>query len=473
MGKISEGGLTWPSTFKMNVNEPLDDRVRVSTLTDLTTASVWTVGSSDTRYLGMIVFVQGTGKLYCLIDAASPNSTSSWMEVGSGGGTGTVTSVGVSVPTGFSVSSSPITTSGTIAISFASGYSLPTTAKQNNWDTAFGWGNHAEAGYVTTDTHVQVAAESTNADRFVTFSSTGSSSGITLNTNTNFKFNPSTGNLSVTKLNGVAVGSTPKFSDTTYGLSISGSTLSLVSGGTTASVTLPTGSTSDTQVTQTGITTSAGFHILLKNSNDNDTETAGVNFGNNGTNHLMTGNPHNGVITAGGFAHRSANNAYSVLLGNGGYSTSPGSATDNVTYYLSCTNRNMSWRTVSSGGSMTMAVPEYNQAAANEAIGGVIPILEDASGDYKFEDKTLEITDIISREGLKLYDDRDILYTACDVAYPTVMDQAGRIAIPVSSTAAAFLATGSGGGGSISGNTQTLVFYGVNGTQVSKTFYVQ
>lgn len=54
-----------------------------------------------------------------------------------------VTSVGISMPTGFSVGSSPITSTGTIAISFASGYSLPTTAKQGNWDTAYGWGNHS------------------------------------------------------------------------------------------------------------------------------------------------------------------------------------------------------------------------------------------------------------------------------------------------------------------------------------------
>ena len=54
-----------------------------------------------------------------------------------GGGTGTVTSVGMSVPTGFAISGSPITAAGTLALSFASGYSLPTTAKQSDWDTAF------------------------------------------------------------------------------------------------------------------------------------------------------------------------------------------------------------------------------------------------------------------------------------------------------------------------------------------------
>ena len=50
---------------------------------------------------------------------------------------GTVTSVGLSAPTGFAVANSPVTTSGTIALSFAAGYSLPTNASQTNWDTAF------------------------------------------------------------------------------------------------------------------------------------------------------------------------------------------------------------------------------------------------------------------------------------------------------------------------------------------------
>lgn len=71
----------------------------------------------------------------------------SWTTV-SGGGGGTVTSVGVSVPSGLTVSGSPVTTSGTIAINYDTGYAIPTTAKQSNWDTAYGWGNHASAGYV-------------------------------------------------------------------------------------------------------------------------------------------------------------------------------------------------------------------------------------------------------------------------------------------------------------------------------------
>jgi hypothetical protein len=52
---------------------------------------------------------------------------------------GTVTSVGLSAPTGFSVSGSPVTSSGTLALAFASGYSLPTNVKQSNWDDAYTW----------------------------------------------------------------------------------------------------------------------------------------------------------------------------------------------------------------------------------------------------------------------------------------------------------------------------------------------
>ena len=86
-----------------------------------------------------------------------------------------VTQVAMTVPTGFTISGSPVTKSGTLAIGFTSGYSLPTTAKQSqwdtayserhthsnksvldgitstkvsNWDTAYGWGNHANAGYM-------------------------------------------------------------------------------------------------------------------------------------------------------------------------------------------------------------------------------------------------------------------------------------------------------------------------------------
>ena len=49
---------------------------------------------------------------------------------------GTVTSVALTLPTGLACATKTITTSGTFAITLASGYSIPTTAKQTAWDGA-------------------------------------------------------------------------------------------------------------------------------------------------------------------------------------------------------------------------------------------------------------------------------------------------------------------------------------------------
>lgn len=49
---------------------------------------------------------------------------------------GTVTSVALTLPAGLTCATKVITTSGTFAISLASGYSIPTTAKQTAWDGA-------------------------------------------------------------------------------------------------------------------------------------------------------------------------------------------------------------------------------------------------------------------------------------------------------------------------------------------------
>ena len=70
---------------------------------------------------GQVLSTDGTGVL-------------SWASVG---GTGTVTSVDMTVPTGLSVSGNPITGAGTLAVTYSSGYSIPTTASQTNWDTAY------------------------------------------------------------------------------------------------------------------------------------------------------------------------------------------------------------------------------------------------------------------------------------------------------------------------------------------------
>ena len=68
------------------------------------------------------------------ISGTYPNFTITNTSPSSGG---TVTSVAMTVPTGLSISGSPITSSGTLAVTLTAGYSIPTTASQTNWDTAY------------------------------------------------------------------------------------------------------------------------------------------------------------------------------------------------------------------------------------------------------------------------------------------------------------------------------------------------
>lgn len=81
------------------------------------------------------VYKQQTGNAGKFL--TTDGSNVSWGTPAGGGGTGTVTSVDMSVPTGFAISGNPITTNGTLALAFSSGYSLPTNTSQTNWDTAY------------------------------------------------------------------------------------------------------------------------------------------------------------------------------------------------------------------------------------------------------------------------------------------------------------------------------------------------
>lgn len=87
---------------------------------------------------------------------------------------GTVTSVGLSVPTGFTVSNSPVTASGTLGLSFTVGYSLPTDVRQAQWDTAY-TNSHTHANKAFLDTVVSGAT--------LAFNITGNSATSTLASN--------------------------------------------------------------------------------------------------------------------------------------------------------------------------------------------------------------------------------------------------------------------------------------------------
>jgi microcystin-dependent protein len=77
----------------------------------------------------------------------------------SGTASGSVTSVGMTVPTGLSISGTPITASGTLAVTLSAGYSIPTTSDQTNWGTAY-------------------------TNRITSLTTTGSSGAATLSSNT-------------------------------------------------------------------------------------------------------------------------------------------------------------------------------------------------------------------------------------------------------------------------------------------------
>jgi hypothetical protein len=64
---------------------------------------------------------------------------------------GTVTSVDVQGPAGFTSTGGPLTVAGTISLGYAASHSLglPSNAKQGQWDQSYAWGDHSLVGYLT------------------------------------------------------------------------------------------------------------------------------------------------------------------------------------------------------------------------------------------------------------------------------------------------------------------------------------
>jgi hypothetical protein len=111
-------------------------------------------------------------------------SGSAWVAITGAGSSGTVTSVAMSVPTGLTVSGSPITSSGTLAVAYDTGYGIPTTVKQGQWDTAYGWGNHASAGYLTANQTITLSGDLSGSGT-TSISATLANSGVTAGSYTN------------------------------------------------------------------------------------------------------------------------------------------------------------------------------------------------------------------------------------------------------------------------------------------------
>jgi len=132
---------------------------------------------------GEIGYETDTGK-FKIGDGTTSWSSLSYFSTSSGGsGSGTLTSVGLAVPTGLTVSNSPLTADGTITVAFDTGYSIPTTASQSNWNTAYGWGNHASAGYLTsfseTDTLASVTGRGASTNSIISLTNNTSSTNTT------------------------------------------------------------------------------------------------------------------------------------------------------------------------------------------------------------------------------------------------------------------------------------------------------
>ncbi len=115
------GGLIyWPETWDWNLYE---DRLNIS-MVSLPAAQIQVTSVTRTAE-GSDGMVISSGGGY------APSGG------GGGGGDGTVTSVALTMPTGFQVAGSPITTSGTLAVTLASGYVMVTDQQTRYWYAAY------------------------------------------------------------------------------------------------------------------------------------------------------------------------------------------------------------------------------------------------------------------------------------------------------------------------------------------------
>lgn len=143
-GSVTSVGMTTPTGLR--VNDDSSATITSSGTFALTIGAGYTIPRADDVSKGVTAYGWGD-------HATKGYATQAWVSSqGYTSNAGTVTSVGLSVPTGFSVTGSPVTSSGTLTLKFANGYSLPTEARQGQWDDAYGWGNHANAGYAAQST---------------------------------------------------------------------------------------------------------------------------------------------------------------------------------------------------------------------------------------------------------------------------------------------------------------------------------
>ena len=133
---ITSVGLTMPTGFSV-ANSPLTSSgtLAVTYASGYSLPTTTKQGEWDQAYNDKINSAAVTGtttKTLTLNQQDGGTIQASWSDIDTG-----LTSVGLSVPTGLTVTNSPLTTNGTIAVGLASGYSIPTTASQSTWDAAY------------------------------------------------------------------------------------------------------------------------------------------------------------------------------------------------------------------------------------------------------------------------------------------------------------------------------------------------
>ena len=134
--------------------------------------TIWRGGTGTSTFGYGLVRASGTSPLAAIIYGASGTVMISqgagvapiW---GTAGGSGTVTSVAMSVPTGLTIGGSPITSNGTLALTLTGGYEIPTTASTSAWNSKQ---NTISAGTNIVLTGVSVAVTSTPSFTTATFS---------------------------------------------------------------------------------------------------------------------------------------------------------------------------------------------------------------------------------------------------------------------------------------------------------------
>ena len=89
----------------------------------------------------------------------APQATST-LGISGGGGSGTVTSVAASVPSGWTIAGSPITTSGTLAFDYDTGFAAVRTASTTNWNNFY----NTPSTRITAGTGLSWAANTLNAE---------------------------------------------------------------------------------------------------------------------------------------------------------------------------------------------------------------------------------------------------------------------------------------------------------------------